>query len=76
MNDPWRNLLLTRHREGIKKSSELLGSTNTFLTTTTVHLTKQQLTNLIGLKEIFLSDMDTTKDHIYERHIIQLTSIV
>jgi TPR repeat protein len=79
LKDIWRTTVLLKHRTSLRNSNDLMNSINQRQDGTLAHTTvnmkvKQEIKNLINLKEIFLSDMDTTRDHIYQQHI-HLTSI-
>ncbi|GJJ78459.1 uncharacterized protein EMPS_10818 [Entomortierella parvispora] len=75
--DPFRKDLIVSHRRGINDFSKIMSSQGDFQVNFTAKPSKSQSVplSLVGLKPIYLSDIDPTADHVLDGFVLELTLI-
>ena len=75
-NDKKRTSLILEHREYLKGLYNNIQKPNSKLKSTTkTPIRKQALNSIVGLKPIFLRDIDFTKDHTLKNSVLHLKSL-
>jgi len=76
MSDPFRKQLLVSHRQNINNFNRVFREPGHIINfTAKPSKVQNNPLSLVGLRLVYLNDMDTTKDHVLNGYVLELTII-